>query len=399
MKAVGIYAGIGSQLVAAKNAGFEVVANCEPRTFESGETFEANFEGAKFCRKFQELLEITETADLVVGHPSCGSYSSINWRAARGEKQKPKDEINRFMFAVDKIRPKFFIMDNLPKMVLDYTADKWLEVLGENYYITPVCINNRGYGNAQRRARLYIIGSKKEIRYIPLPFEISSDKYKVTKDIIDDLLGKEGKVPNHYDVYSDIPWKRMTHVIRRGHTATFEGMKEFLKKYPEGRPIAYHKESGEMGARIGVSKVKYNGSCSTLSSVASQIHPVRLTPLTIREHLRLMGYPDDFVIVDHIPDKNNKCAISSRAYHQVNKGVCIQSSEFFIRQMKTFLEFGDYRPYGAGESGASIFNDNIDKFYYDLYKNMSSEDIIHVYSRVVRNCLRIKKSENLYADI
>jgi len=336
MNVLGVYGGIGSMLVAARNAGCNVVGNIEPRDFEDGQTFIHNFPGSMFSKG--ELLPCD--VDLIVGHPSCGSYSRINWRA---DKIK-RDEVENFVNVVNFYNPKFFIMDNLPKMFIDYNADFWYKELGAKYDISVVFVNNRLYGNAQVRRRVYLIGSLKKFKYVPLPGENRKFK-KTTADVIGHLLGKEGQIENHNDIdYSDF-WSSMTNVLEPKTKSTYAEMGQHVLGYPEGRSFKYFKEDGEEGTRIGLTKVRWDDHCSTLSSTARQIHPVRLTPLTIKEQLLLMGYPEDFVIKGMKVNEDSTWKIRGQEYQQVNKGVCIQSIQYFIEQVKHYDEYpGEYHP-------------------------------------------------------
>jgi len=334
MKVLGVYGGIGSMLVAARNASCDIVGNIEPRDFEDGETFIYNFPGSMFSKG--DLLPAD--VDLIVGHPSCGSYSAINWRA---EKIK-RDEVENFVNVVNFYNPKFFIMDNLPKMFIDYGADFWYENLSEKYDISPVFVNNRFYGNAQVRKRVYLIGSLKKYKYVPLPGE--NNKLAVTtKDVIGHLLGGECMVENHNDInYSDY-WSSMTNVLKPQTKSTYAEMNDHVSKWPEGKSFKYFKADGEEGTRIGLTKMRWNGQCGTLSSTARQIHPIRCTPLTIKEQLLLMGYPDEFVVKGMKVSENNTWKIRGKEYHQVNKGVCIQSIQYFIEQVKHYVKYdGEY---------------------------------------------------------
>jgi len=355
MNVLGVYGGIGSMLVAARNAGLTVVGNIEPRSFEDGETFLHNFPGTKFSKG--ELINCKP--DLILGHPSCGSYSGINWRQEKVE----RDEVENFVKAIQHYEPSFFIMDNLPKMFIDYPASFWYNELSDKYDISPVFVNNRFYGNAQVRKRVYVIGSLKELKYVPVPGE-DNTLSTTTEDVISYLLGKENTIENHHDVNPDDYWSSMTNVLKPNTKSTYREMYEHVKNYPEGKSFKYFKSDGEVGTRIGLTKVKWKDNCGTLSSTARQIHPIRCTPLTIKEQLILMGYPDDFTIKGMKVGKDGTWRIRGKEYHQVNKGVCVQSIQYFIEQIKLYYETsGSYDP--KVTTGLETFShDEVNKFKY-----------------------------------
>ena len=80
-RAIGITCGIGSMLVGAKQAGFDILSNVEFRRYyhwkdEQGRnTFIENFPGAIFKEKINEFtpqeIEKIMGADLAMGHPEC----------------------------------------------------------------------------------------------------------------------------------------------------------------------------------------------------------------------------------------------------------------------------------------------------------------------------------------
>ena len=94
MKAIGITCGIGSMLLGARQAGFEIEGNVEWRKYyhESDEhgrnTFRENFPGASFPERMtDEEFERFSNADLALGHPECGNFSQLSGANADKDKQ------------------------------------------------------------------------------------------------------------------------------------------------------------------------------------------------------------------------------------------------------------------------------------------------------------------------
>ena len=86
-RAVGITCGVGSMLVGARQAGFDIVGNVEWRKYyhatdaRGQNTFRVNFPGALFKEKITDLdpqeIERLMGADLALGHPECGNFSIL----------------------------------------------------------------------------------------------------------------------------------------------------------------------------------------------------------------------------------------------------------------------------------------------------------------------------------
>jgi site-specific DNA-cytosine methylase len=78
-KAIGITCGIGSMLLGAKQAGFEILGNVEWRNYyrrvdaNGDNTFLRNFSGSKLFANFQEMedndVRSFSGADVAFGHP------------------------------------------------------------------------------------------------------------------------------------------------------------------------------------------------------------------------------------------------------------------------------------------------------------------------------------------
>lgn len=328
MNALGIYSGIGSMLHPIKAMGSTVFGNIEPRDFEPGETFVHNFPGSYFAKDFNDIERFKGHVDIIVGHPSCGAYSGVNWQAVK----KERTEVNDFVKAIQILKPSFFIMDNLPKVFIDYPAKFWAEELGGDYNILPRFVTSRNYGNAQIRKRVYLIGSLKELEYVPIPNEKPFQTR--TRDVIEKLLGLEGKIPNHNDVRPDDYWSSMTNVRAPNKRFTYREMYDFVRMWPEGKVFKYYKKDGTIGSRIGLSKARWDGKCPTLASTARQIHPIRCTPFTIKEHLLLMGFPNDFEIIGMDVDENGHWKVKTDFYQRTNKAVCGESIAYFENNIK-----------------------------------------------------------------
>ena len=74
MKALGVCAGIGSQLIACKELGFEILGNIEQRGCFWTRTFETYFNAPMFKHDVK-LRKEWYNVDLVVGHPAMVHFS------------------------------------------------------------------------------------------------------------------------------------------------------------------------------------------------------------------------------------------------------------------------------------------------------------------------------------
>jgi DNA (cytosine-5)-methyltransferase 1 len=118
----------------------------------------------------------TQKIGLIVGGPPCQGFSYAGWR-------NPEDTRNQlfkdFFEIVRDLRPEFFVMENVAGILTMRSGQvikEITEVFSEiGYYVnTPFKLNAEDYGVPQKRRRIFIIGSLKNIK-IKAPKPIFSE--------------------------------------------------------------------------------------------------------------------------------------------------------------------------------------------------------------------------------
>jgi DNA (cytosine-5)-methyltransferase 1 len=305
MKAIGITCGIGSMLVGARAAGFEVVGNVEWRRYyhkvdKSGNnTFRHNFPGAFLVNNWDSLSaeqkeSIVGKIDIALGHPECGSYSQLNMNRA-SQVTNPGD-IPLFIDLVSKIKPRFFVMDDLPMAFCAVPMSEYAAKLPE-YDLFPEMISNCHYGNIQKnRKRMFMLGALKTEKFVFIPGEFQHDL--TMEKVMGDILGKEGQgIPNHEIHTLRGTTSRGRHLRHREDQPTWAEIQEYFASQPEGRILQYHGPEGEMMNRPGFRKAHWEGHSGVLTGQNPDVHPVKNLPLTIRERARIQGFPDSFEFI------------------------------------------------------------------------------------------------------
>lgn len=103
--------------------------------------------------------------DVIVGGPPCQGFSYAGWR-------NPNDERNRlfkeFVALVKIIKPKFFIMENVPGILTMRKGEAFKEIVTAfkeiGYFVNnPLKLNAEDFGVPQKRRRVFIIGSTENI--------------------------------------------------------------------------------------------------------------------------------------------------------------------------------------------------------------------------------------------
>jgi len=110
-------------------------------------------------------LKLTNEVGLVIGGPPCQGFSTAGWR-------NPKDKRNQlfkdFVAIVEKIMPEFFILENVPGILTMRGGEAVKEIIEcfskIGYHVNPpILLKAEEFGVPQKRRRVFIIGSLKNI--------------------------------------------------------------------------------------------------------------------------------------------------------------------------------------------------------------------------------------------
>lgn len=313
LNAIGLLAGVGSLLREAEDAGFNIVGNMETRSqYFTGRklSWDLNFPKVPLIRE-PLAHRLPDDIDLAIGHPPCGSQSALGYsgqsadlsddvRASRQAKRMArKGLVELYVSQVKLIKPRMFVLDNLPKMLDTVAPVEWWETMLPQYRMTFIIMKNWDYGTPQLRERLWIVGSRK-----PLPrFEFKAPKRR--------LPGPETAM----EAFEGLNWEPWLDEEELGHVhvlpsemltgdyrTTIDGLNVtraaqlglgFLS-IPPDRAWPYKTRTGRIAVKIGRQRLNYAKRSRTITGLPSIHHPMTGWPLTPRERARLMNWPDDF---------------------------------------------------------------------------------------------------------
>ncbi len=271
--------------------------------FKVGGLWRSKFEdGEPLCNLSVEEDE-SYVANGVVVH-NCGLYSAMqgcnNFRTAPGsrkkdEKQKDPGDIPLFLDLINRLRPRYFVMDDLPKSFLACPMEEYVRRLPE-YDLFPEWVSNWGYGNVQRkRVRMFMIGALRSERFAFRAGEFEGSRSLA--DVIGDLplWPEAGAIPNHDPHAEDEPAGRALHMDYLWHRPTYGDYRRWMEARPEGTVFEYHSTSGGVKRKPGWYKQRWLGACAVVDGGSGHTHPLRNLPFTLRERARIQGFPDDFV--------------------------------------------------------------------------------------------------------
>jgi len=281
-----------------------------------------------------DLLELSGLkqgeVDLVSGGPPCQAFSTAGHR---GSVNDPRGRMFlEFVRIVDKVRPRFFLMENvrglksaalkhrpLDKRGEDYPAISEEEELGSllklgiipafeeiGYQIVWGVINALDYGAAQDRARLFIIGSvDNELPDLDAGLEglvrpthsrnglAGMIKPKVLGQVIADLEDDPGPCmgysPNRAKVFQRIPEGKNWRYIRDSDDFSQQELEDFMGG-------AYSSTGGRVGfwRRLSYDKWSPTLTTSPVQKATGLCHPRQTRPLSVKEYARIQGFPDEW---------------------------------------------------------------------------------------------------------
>lgn len=265
---------------------------------------------------------------------NCGCFSQLN--PNKSAVHDPTD-IPLFVDMVARVKPRFFVMDDLPKSFIAFPLSEYVKRLPE-YDLFPEWVSNHGYGNPQKqRKRMFMIGALKTENFVFRPGEF---RHSVTvKDVIGDLFKKEGSLPNHEKHDDAALCAKALHLHHHGHRATWKELAAYVNEAPPGTTIKYHRLDGGVSTRIGTYKGHWEGPAHVMTGGLSALHPLRGNPFSVRERARIQGFPDDFVFYGTVLDKRGRW-IHDKNMHmirQTGKAMPIQFNEYVAKQIHAHI--------------------------------------------------------------
>ena len=329
----GVTSGVGSMLIGGHVMGLKILGNVEWRRYYNTGTFEKYFK-APFTEDYEDIKHL-KGANIVMVHDDCGEFSGLNLLK---ESQNKSDEEKMGMIpttvkAIQDIKPDFFAMDNLPKMLTLLPIQWWLDKFPK-YDLHFEWVSNHHYGNPQiYRKRLFVIGSKKKYKWKFIPDEVPQEV-----DLEDRLKGCEylpnhifpdpsDRIKNHFKIYD--PRNPDKEYNTHGERAEF-----IMSMPPEEKRRGLLYNSPVYGPRIrpGTSPLRKDFA-PVLSATNRLFHFNTGYQLTIRERARIQGFPDNFEFVLKPADYWN-----GKGFKQTGKSMPVEFTTYLTKQFVRALQ-------------------------------------------------------------
>jgi len=230
---------------------------------------------------------------------NCGRYSHLD---AANKKTNPDRGLDAadIPLAVDlftKLKPRFFVMDDLPASLVAHPMQAYAEKLPE-YDLFPEWVSNWGYGNIQKyRNRMFMVGSLKSEGWVFTPSEMP---HSITvADILEDLGDprRPHNIANHEPQDMAVWCSRALGLGGYKKRNTWAEVRDHFAPLRAGSTLHYVRSpnSEELALRIGFYKHHWDKYSGVLTGGNAALHGLRNEPYSIRERARIQGFPDDFI--------------------------------------------------------------------------------------------------------
>jgi DNA (cytosine-5)-methyltransferase 1 len=301
--AADLFAGAGGSTQGLKQAGYKVLAAIEFDDACAG-SYRKNHKTTKLIER--DITEITPTGllekmglergqlDLLNACPPCQGFSSLGTTDADDHRN---DLVSTVLDFISAIRPKAFILENVPGLARDRRMKALLsQARVAGYGVKTYELNATDFGVAQNRRRLIAIGVRgigaEELPVHPadlLPVSFRREHERIIK-----VLGQAG------------PLKGTRDRIHRGRTATPE-VAERIKlipknggrfDLPETHQLDCHKSLGsKRSAAASYGRMRLDEPAPTLTTRCTTpacgrfLHPIRDRGITLREAALIQSFP------------------------------------------------------------------------------------------------------------
>jgi DNA (cytosine-5)-methyltransferase 1 len=370
--AIDLFCGAGGMSLGFEQAGFDVVLGVDLDGHHVA-AHARNFpHSVALCRSVADLdaagvweaLGGKIDVDLVFGGPPCQGFSHMGLRDAKDPRNTLVDHFCRL---VAEIRPRAFVMENVPGMLCGETRpllDRALESFGRAGYRVskPRVLDAQDFGVPQKRKRLFVLGVRSDVeRNAPYPdgacpgqaprptvWEAIADLPSVDdrEALFDgDTTGYDRAPDNDYARVargwqadpSDYSWPRewqsdrCSGCLRVRHTAQAIAVYDST---PPGYVVPGHKLP-RLDPK-GICPTLRAGSDSTHGSHTAPrpIHPFQPRCITAREAARLHGFPDWFSFYP----------LKWHAYRQIGNAVCPPVARAVGREIAWVLGYEPRKP-------------------------------------------------------
>lgn len=196
MRVVDLFCGCGGLSLGFQKAGFDIVGafdNWDKAIKIYNENFSHQAQNVDLNNMELEILQ-NLSPDMIIGGPPCQDYSAAG---AHDETRGRANLTLRFAELICSVKPKYFVMENVDRILKSNTLPKAIAKFKEaGYGLTQIVLDASKCGVPQVRKRFFLIGGLKESADFLL-FDLTR-KISAKQMSIKDYLGDEFGIEFYY---------------------------------------------------------------------------------------------------------------------------------------------------------------------------------------------------------
>lgn len=366
-----LFAGCGGLSLGLEQAGFTPwFANeinpqfCNTYKFNHNLPEENYFVGDinQLNKQLSNYEDILSNITIVCGGPPCQGFSMANRQRLINDKRN--NLYKAYIYFLSKVRPKFFIMENVKGMAkrTDEIKQDFKDFLGDDYQYDCAILNAQDYGIPQNRERFFFVGNRMGVDVKLILEEIAKQKREpfVLRDVLFGLpkLGNKEKkgakdVENNVSGFTEVEFsypnsdfykflngnrvidKLYNHKNRYNNSLDIE----IFGRLPQGANSLHPSIQDIMPytSRNHIFKDKYykldeNKVSKTITAHMKYdchmyIHPWEARGLSPREAARVQTFPDDYIFTGS----------QNMWYAQIGNAVPVKLAEVIGKAIMNFL--------------------------------------------------------------
>lgn len=298
IKVVDLFAGCGGLSLGLAGAGFDIVAgidNWEPTIEIYRENFDHEAIQLDLSDEKKSIKSISSfKPDMIVGGPPCQDFSSAGKRDETGGRA---DLTMSFAKIVAKIKPKYFLMENVDRILKTKTLPEAVKIFKKAGYGISFKVLDASYcGVPQARKRFFMFG------------ELNGSDNALDYYLEKNLSTKQTTVRDYFgnSLKTDFYYRHPRNYNRRGvfsidePSPTIRGVN---RPIPKG----------------------YKGHCNDASEINEKVRP-----LTTLERAQVQTFPADFVWIGKKTDLEQI----------IGNAVPVKLAEFVGKSIQEYLSSG-----------------------------------------------------------
>jgi len=311
--AIELFVGAGGMALGLEKAGFETILLVD-NDKDCVATLRKN--RPKWNVIHDDIQQVSfkgMNADVVTGGFPCQAFShagnKLGFEDTRGTL------FYEFARAVKETRPRIFLAENVEAILRNQdgrTIRVIMEVLSSfGYDVRYKILNALNFGVAQKRKRVFFIGTKKGTKFqYPKPRSRIVTLGEALKDVPESIGEK----------YSEKKAKMLRHVPAGG---SWVDMPVAVQKKYMGK--SFYSTGGRrgMGRRIAWDEPCLTLTCSPGQKMTERCHPEEVRPFSVREYARIQSFPDSWKFVGSL----------SSQYRQVGNAVPVKLATAVAKQV------------------------------------------------------------------